>query len=399
MIGTPMTFRTALVTLFVALVTSPANAAPRIPATDREVVERLPSSPGDTQAAALRPWREALRRDPTNLTIAIRLARTYVDIGRTTGDPRYAGYAEAALAPWWSISDPQREVRVLRAILRQRVHRFDAALADLDALIAIDPRNAQARLTRATVLQVQGKFDAAARECDALRPLTNALYAESCAAGVASLSGDLARARARLAALADSGQVADAGSRAWLLGLLAEMAERGGDTVAAERWYRQSLADEPDDQYVLAAYADFLLEHRRPAEVASMLVDRQRADGLLLRYALAAAMQGTGDATSVRDQLRRRFEASHRRGDSVHLREEARYALDLARDPQTAIRLARENWTVQKEPADALILLRAAIAARDDASRDLVTHWVVTARLQDARIAALLSRSDTTASR
>lgn len=394
-----MTLRIALAALLVALVTSPTGAAPRIPVSDQEVVEKLPSSPGDAQAAALRPWREALRRDPTNLTIATRLARSYVDIGRTTGDPRYAGYAEAALAPWWSIPDPPREVRVLRAILSQRVHRFDAALADLDVLIAIDPRNAQARLTRATVLQVQGKFDAAARECDALRPISSALYAESCAAGVASLSGDLARAQGRLAALAESGQVVDAGSRAWLLGLLAEMAERGGDNTVAERWYRQSLADDPEDQYVLAAFADFLLERRRPAEVTSMLGDRQRADGLLLRYALAAAMQGTADATSVRDQLRSRFEASHRRGDSVHLREEARFALDLARDPQTAVRLARDNWAVQKEPADALILLRAATAARDEGARELVKRWVTAARLQDVRIAALLSRGAATASR
>ncbi|MFO1320229.1 MAG: hypothetical protein U1F52_11475 [Burkholderiales bacterium] len=386
--------RRLLTATVLVTIASVVVAAPRMPVDDREVLEHLPSTPGDAQAVALRPWRAALSRDPTNLTVAVRVARTYVDIGRTTGDPRYAGYAEAALSPWWSSPDPPPAVRLLRAILRQRVHRFDAALADLDALIERNPRDAQARLTRATILQVQGRLDAAGRECDALRGLTGALYAETCTASVAGLHGDAAGARSRLEALVDQGLAADGDARAWVAGLLAELAERGGDVRTAERWYRTALSAAPDDPYLLAAYGDHLIDRGRFIDVIALLKDRLRADGLLLRYAVAMSMLRRDDAARVTDQLRNRFAASHRRGDRVHLREEARFALDLDRDPSVAVRLARENWAVQKEPADALVLLRAAIAARDDEARRLVERWQVETHLEDVRIDALRTRRD-----
>jgi hypothetical protein len=55
------------------------------------------------------------------------VAQGYLELGRVSGDPRYAGYAEAALAPWWHLDQPPQEVLVLRATLRQRMHLFDAA--------------------------------------------------------------------------------------------------------------------------------------------------------------------------------------------------------------------------------------------------------------------------------
>ncbi len=75
---------------------------------------------------------------------------------RVAGDPRYAGYAQATLAPWWDLQPLTEEVLLLRATLRQRVHQFDAALADLAAVLSAIlamPRHSSAR---ATVLQVQG---------------------------------------------------------------------------------------------------------------------------------------------------------------------------------------------------------------------------------------------------
>jgi hypothetical protein len=48
--------------------------------------------------------------------------------------------------------------------------------------------------------------------------------------------------------------------------------------------------------------------------------------------------------------LRARFDASRARGDIVHRREESRFQLQLNGDPKAALRLAQENWKVQREP-------------------------------------------------
>ena len=87
----------------------------------------------------------------------MRWPSAYVALGRSEGDPRYDGYAQAALAPWWDLAEPPVPVLILRATLEQRRHDFDAALADLERVLARQPRHPQALLTKATILEVQGK--------------------------------------------------------------------------------------------------------------------------------------------------------------------------------------------------------------------------------------------------
>ena len=204
------------------------GAAPFVPSSDDEVLERLPFAPADPALRSLRAQRAALAREPGNLALALQVARRYSELGRVTGDPRYSGYAQAALAPWWDQAEPPRDVLLLRATLRQRVHEFDAALSDLDALLKVDPRHGQARLTRATVLQVRGEFDAARRECDALRDVANELAWSACTYSVAGASGRLRASYDALgAALARNSQAAPE-VRAWILSMLAEMAARAG---------------------------------------------------------------------------------------------------------------------------------------------------------------------------
>ena len=109
----------------------------------------------------------------------------------------------------------------------------------------------------------------------------------------------------------------------------------------------------------------FLAGQRSVARRSSTCFEtRPRADPLLLRYALALQAQHSKELPAQVEQLRDRFAASRLRGDRVHLREEARFTLHLLNAPQAALKLAQENWQVQKEPADVRILLEAALAAR-----------------------------------
>ena len=144
-------------------------AAPFVPDTDSQVLERLPFAPSDPVLRRLRELNSQLTRSPANLPLAILVAQGYLELGRVTGDPRYGGYAQAALAPWWDAAEAPQEVLVLRATLHQRMHEFDVALADLATVLNSNPRNVQARLMRATVLQVQGSYEEARKDCYALK--------------------------------------------------------------------------------------------------------------------------------------------------------------------------------------------------------------------------------------
>jgi hypothetical protein len=346
----------------------------------------LAVSPSDPALRELRALQGQLRQAPDNLVLATRVAQGYLELGRVTGDPRYAGYSEAALTPWWRLDSPPPEVLVLRATLRQRMHQFDAALADLTTVLNSNPRNVQARLTRATVLQVQGAYEAARKECGALKNLTSELVLTACLTGVTASTGRLDDSYRQLRAAFDRHRPSQAGLQSWVLTSLAEMAARAGMIPEAESHFRAALAVDAADTYLLGAYADFLLDSDRSPEVLPLLRDKTGADPLLLRYALALQAQHSKELPAEVEKLRDRFAASRLRGDRVHLREEARFTLHLLAAPEAALELARQNWQVQKEPADVRILLESALAAHSTEAIDAVRDWLNESRLEDVQL-------------
>ncbi|HEY8007430.1 MAG TPA: hypothetical protein VIE66_11685 [Methylocella sp.] len=369
------------------------QADPFIPGSESQVLERLPFTASDPANRLLRALSGQLKEEPDNLSLALRVARGYLELGRATSDPRYAGYAQAALAPWWALPRAPEDVLILRATLRQRAHQFDAALADLAIVLDIDPRNAQARLIRATVLQVTGDYPGAREECLAIRSLTQELVSTACLASVNGVTGHLRQSYDELRTTLDRFPNSQPQLRSWVLTSLAEMAARADMADTADIYFREAFAIDATDAYLLGAYADFLLDQNRPREVLELLRAHTRADPLLLRYALALQAERSPELLAQIEQLQDRFEASHLRGDRVHLREEARYLLHLKNDPAAALKLARENWEVQKEPADICILVEAALAAHDGAQLGIAKEWLRGSRLEDFRLEKISSNT------
>jgi predicted Zn-dependent protease len=367
------------------------GASPYIPSSGKQVVEYLPAR-SDPVQRALGTLRTQLLAQPDNLAVATQLAKRYVTLAREDADPRYLGYAEAALAPWWGLAHPPEEALILRATVLQSTHRFAPALADLDLLLKNDPANAQAWLTRATVLQVQGKGDEAKKSCAHLYGIALDLVVRTCLLSVANLNGDAPRSYAGLRAALESSGTTDPQMRAWVLTILAEMAVRLADSTGAEKHFLAALAIAPSDTYLQGAYADFLLDQGRNREVIGLLKDKTRVDGLLLRYALALDATHSDAGSSHILALRDRFDAANLRGDTVHQRDQSRFELHLRNNAARALALAQSNWQVQREPADVRIYLEAARAAGDSASEKTVLAWLQQTGLQDAALAPLKHR-------
>jgi len=378
--------------LLPALAAAAALAAPFVPTADTQVLERLPARASDPRAQEMQALRTAWRQHPGDVTHAVSLAERYFDAVAAEGDPRYIGYAQAALAPWWALPAPPASVRVLRAKLLQFDHRFNEALADLDAVLQADPTHADAWSWRAAIHMVRADYDQARRSCERLTPLAPPLITVACTAQVdaATGRGDAAAASLR-AALASPGG-ADTAQRLWALTRLAETEERRGDAVAAEAAFRQALALGVGDVYLLAAYADFLLDRKRPAEVLALLKDRGRADVLLLRLALAARAVGAPEREVWARTLGERFDAAALRGDTTHRKEASRYLLALRGQPAQALALARENFAEQREPADARILLEAALAARQPAAAAPALAWMAASGFESVALQDLATR-------
>ncbi len=153
-------------------------AEPYRPTDDTQVLQQLSFKASDPVARELDSLRTNLRGNPGNLESAVKLATRYIEQGRSEGDPRFLGQAQAILSPWWNEPTPPPAALLLRATIRQNAHEFDQALADLDQVLAVEPNNAQAWLTKASILQVQARYDEARRACQP----THTLGCRSCAA-------------------------------------------------------------------------------------------------------------------------------------------------------------------------------------------------------------------------
>ena len=358
-------------------------AAPHVPRVDSEVLERLPVRPNDPAMREIKQMRGALAREPHNLDLAVRLARRYFEQAMAQGDPRYVGYAQAALKPWWDLPEPPIAVLVMRATLVQYRHDFSAALADLARVLARDPQNARAWSLRAVIHLVQADYMESRQDCARLAPLVEQVIAVGCVAFIDGMSG---RARAGLdalnRALANSSD-ASAEQKLWVLIRLAEIAWRLNDAKLAEQYFKRALALGIADGFLLAAYADFLLDYGRAPEAVILLKDWTLADPLLLRLALAEQAVNSAAARGHQATLADRYAAARLRGDTTHEQEESRFCLQMLKQPAEALRLAQNNWRIQREPRDARVLLEAAVALRQPQAAQPVLDWMAQTHIED----------------
>lgn len=367
---------------------------PRTPKTDAEILEHVLGRSTDPRAQEREKWRRALAAHPDDVNAAIALAKVDIGLSRERSDPRYLGYAQAALAPWWDLPSPPVEVLVLRATIRQSMHDFDAALVDLDHALQLAPNDPQIWITRAVVLTVRGRYAEAKESCRPLARLAPELVLAVCETSIDALTGNASPAYARLSASIDHSSRISADEREWAVSNLGEIALRLGHDADAEKNFRAALQIDPEDPYAIAALADLLIDLGRPKEAQDLVAQKTDNDGLLLRLAIAEKASHAPEATTHADLLAARIDASRLRGDVVHRREQARFALEIKGDSQAALDLAKANWDVQREAWDARIFLESALAAGDATAAAPVIAFVHDHHWEDPRINSLCDRLD-----
>lgn len=372
------------------LMSCSVSAQPYHPKADAEILETLPML-GENWLE-IRTLKQKIAKQPDNLEQTLALVRHYIALGRAESDPRYYGYAEAALAPWLK-KQPTPEVLTLQATLYQNRHDFHIALDYLNQALKQQPRLAQAWLTRAQIQEVQGDYTGAVNSCLPLLRLSVPLTAAVCINSALSLSRQLPAAYQRLAQIVPMAQAESRSEQQWAWITLAEMAERLGEREKAEEHYQTALQLVARNGYLLATYSDFLLDQKRYTDVVKLLQKETRHDGLLLRLTLAEQPLQLSTAPQHIETLKLRFAASRLRGDTSHQAEEARFTLQLLQQPKTALALAQSNWTVQRESRDARIVLEATIAdGHNKKTAQPILDFLSKNQLQDVRLQALVKQ-------
>ena len=382
--------------LFFSLSGLAAQAAPFTPANDSDVVERLPLSATDPSVRRLQSLRKQLDAKPNDVSLRLEIARRYFDLAMAQGDPRYVGYASAALSPLDktppNTSALAANYWLTKGMLQQYSHNFDGALDSLNKASQADTQSPDPYAWRAAIHMVQANYAQAQTECNALKPLSTPLFATGCSQYVQAHSGGAAGLQTAFEALnaaVKSEPSASPELLLWEFTRLAEMAIRLNRPAEADAYFQHALKLGVTDQFLLGAYADFLLTQNKPDAVIALLSNWERSDILLLRLALAGKATKHPKATEWANKLRDRFKEAAQRGDRLHEQEAARFELDIENKPSKALALAVNNYKQQREPRDAQVLLRTALAAKDATAAEPALTWLKQNNYEDANLKAL----------
>jgi Tfp pilus assembly protein PilF len=364
-----------------------AAAAPFLPKDDAMVLERgLPSS--DPRMRQIRALEGQLAARPGDLPLAMEIAEKQLEMGVEDADPRLVGNAQATLTRWWTDKTPVGLV-VLRARVDQAKHDFANSRKELHAALAIDPNNRQALVVLSGVDEVTGELDEADRACKRVAALRRGIVGAACLASAESLLGHARSSAQALAAALRNDPPAFGGLRLWAQLILAQIETQLGDP-AAERHFKEALVWDRYNPYLLTVYADWLLDHGRPAEVPKLLKDTKPIDALYVRLAQAAQALHDPKLATYRAELAARFAEARRQGDTLHLRDASRFTLAIEHDAPRALGYALQNWTIQRAPIDARTVLEAALAADEPQAARPVAQWIARTHLEDVTLARLL---------
>ena len=387
----------AIVVSFFATAMSSAAASPAqpyVPASDNAVLEHLPST-SDPRVRRFDALKQQAAAQPADVNRAVALARAYLDYGRDTGDARYLGRAQAVIAAWTTRHPASDDALLVEATILQSRHQFVESRSILQAVLQRSNDNPQAWLTLASVALVQGDMDEARRDCAHLLGNVDGLITAGCIGSWSVVNGNAHGAQQVVEALLRQEPNETPALQSWAHGLLADAAKTLGQVERADAEFRQALQFAPGDNFLLADYADFLLDNGRAQQALELTRGYAQSDTSFLRQTLAESALRSPVASADIQQMAARFRDLEQRGDSrLYGREEARFALELQHDPARALQLAQNNWTIQRAPEDIRIYLQAALAANKPEAAQAVLVFLRQTHFEDPIVRALAAQVD-----
>lgn len=295
---------------------------------------------------------------PINADLLADKVQQKLDLSRQQGSPRPLGEAQKMLDQldpekwqarhWW-----------LSATVRQRLHDFDGAAADLFRAMSMTPNDPQLHFSAFSVAMAQGRHNDAERYCKRFSQLSPGYLANACLAEWQSATGNQGTALANLReSITRPGMNRDIVGFQYAVSTLAEL-EGGTRPEQADRLWKMALALDPEDLYSRSHYCQWLLAQRRIDDVLRYSDGYDNVDAIAITRAQALQLSDPDAATALADRISARITQARWRNDWLHAYEYAVFFLDVRPDPVAALEMATRNWQQQRRPEDAALLARA----------------------------------------
>lgn len=378
----------ALLTLVIG-VSLGAWAQPRLtPAPDQIVLPASVHAPNN-QAGSLRAVEREWRKNRNHLPAALDYARAVFLLGLTEGDLRWYGSAKAALQPWWSAATLPAEGHFLRALVKQGFHDFKGGIEDLSAAIAIDPAQPEYWSWRFSLHLLTSNMAAARTDCDAIGQRFGPDEGQACAATLLYRTGQATQAIPLLNRLAELPDYQGPFTQDWLRYHQGEAYRTAGQYAQAIAVWEKHVQARPQSHLVKLTLTELLNQQGQYAKAKRYTDSPSPTDALLVQALLASRGLNDGDTQRLADQFENRMTNQALRGENLIERPTMVYLITYGRDVQQGLQLAADNWSTQNEPADAVLLVQAALKANQPKQAEPVLDWMAATGYTDPVLKAL----------
>lgn len=377
------------------LVSKLVIAEPYIPENNDMVLDYLPETL-TILSNTTKSLERRLARKKSNGKQWGKLIKEYLSEAKASGDMRYVSYAQNHLKTWLQQAPLSEKARLLDVQIKQYNHEFNDAVIQLKALLIDYPENNEAWSLLANIQLLTGNYQDARSSCKQLSRTSSLVDMIICQSNIMIRTGELNKANKMLDVLVSAIEKIPAQKRLWLYTSLAEIKIQQGNNQHAGLYIEKAMKllkeNNKGNTYLLKMAVDLLIQEG-DLKKAFELVQIEKSDSALLIRSTLLARELGKDVIFKRNKiaLTQIFEIEKRRGINRHLREHALFTLHILDNSVEALKLAKQNWMMQKEPEDARILMKSALLSGDSAQLQWVKKSInktgmVDYRLNDKRL-------------
>ena len=341
------------------------------------------------QVDSLREVEREWRKNRNDLPAALRYARAVFLLGLTEGDLRWYGSAKAALQPWWNTRILPAEGHFLRALVKQGFHDFKGGIDDLSAAIAIDPTEPEYWSWRFSLHLLKADIAAARADCGAIRQRLGNDEGQACEATLFYRTGRPTQAVPIFNRLANLPGYQGPFTQDWLRYHQGEAYRAAGMYAQAIDVWEKHLQVRPNSHLVRLSLTELLNQQGQYAKARRHASSTSPTDALLVQALLASRGLKDNDTQRLADQFENRMNNQALRGENLIERPTMVYLITYGRDNAQGLQLAADNWSTQNEPADAVLLVQAALKANQPRRAQPVLDWMAATGYTDPVLKAL----------
>jgi hypothetical protein len=340
----------------------------------------------DTLRAAIQAW----RANPNDIETATNAARLSFLAAMNEGDPRWLGNARAMINPWWGRQDLPAQSLFIRALVRQGLHEFDAALVDLNLAIGKDSAQPEFWAWRFAIYMVKADIHQAKQECQAIGTRFGNSEQAGCQAVLLYRTGSPQQAIAQLDSLMRHPDYQGRYAQEWLAYHRGEAQRVAGNHAGAIAVWSAYLDKNAKSHVLQLALVELLNEQQKFAAAWKHNATTPRSDALLVQAIKTSQGLQNGQADQLRREFNDRLTQQTSRGDFVNERPVIDYLLNVVGDSRQALAMAQQSWKTQREPADAFLFAQAAIQNNTPRQAAEILKWQAETGYQEHRLNELL---------